>query len=186
MAKTLFISPVKLKEQYIIDNNVDDRILNACIYNAQDYYIKRVIGTDLYNRIVNEINSGVGADIKNLLDNYIENALIHYAMVEVYNYLTYRATARGVIQKEADGSSSLDYDVIDKLRKEELGKANVYADTLRRFIMENPTKYPEFNSNADLSDFRPTSSFTKIGYGYGRRINYNYLNDSDIGYYSCY
>lgn len=176
---TLFLSPVKLKEQYVLDANIDDKIINASINNAQGYYIRRVLGTKLYERCVNEINNTLSMDIKVLLDEYIQPALIHYSMSEIYNYLLYRATARGIVVKDNDGSVTVNSDVIEKLRREEISKGNYYADLLTRYIIDNQSKYPEYNQSNGVSDVPPQNNFRRLFYGY------DYNNDSDIGYYYC-
>jgi len=170
-ARVLFIEPDILKELYVLDTNIDDRILQACIYEAQQYYIQRLLGTQLYNRVKNEIDSGsVSNEIKTLLENYIEPALIQYTMSEVYKHLTYRLTNKGAVTKDSDNSTTVDITTIQKLRDEAVSRGNVYGEQMYRYLCANTTLYPEFRKIQNIADILPTLNYDSIGYGYERQV----------------
>ncbi|MEM5871680.1 MAG: hypothetical protein QW051_02285 [Candidatus Aenigmatarchaeota archaeon] len=180
-SRVLFMSTDILKEFVGVDINVDDRILANSIYTAQEYYILRIIGSSMYNHLVNKIDTNtLNNDEKILLDKYIEPALSHYAMSEVYLYLSYRSTNAGVVNKESNASSPVAFDVISRLREEEISKGNYFAKILFDYLCANTALFPAFNSNTNIYDIIPTANnYNKIGYGYG-------INDSDVGYFECY
>ena len=55
MATALFIKPVTLKRNSIIDGNVDIDKFIQYIKIAQEIHIRNYLGTDLYNKISNDI-----------------------------------------------------------------------------------------------------------------------------------
>lgn len=177
--RTLFISPDILKELFVYDTNIDEKIISASIWTAQEYYIKRVVGTQLYNRIANEINGSLSTDVKTLLDEYIEPTLIHYTNSELYKYITYRVTNKGMVVKDSDNSTPIDTTSLQKLREEEISRGNVYAEILYRYLLQNNSIFPEFTQVANLQDIIPKLNYDKIGYGYANKKD-------DDNYYKCY
>ena len=127
-ARTLFISTDIFKELFTYDVNIDDKVIVASIYSAQTNYIKRVLGTKLYNRVVNEINSSVTPEIKTLLEDYIEQPLIHYTNAELYKYLTFRISNKGVVTANTDNANVPSADVIETLRQEEISLGNTHSE----------------------------------------------------------
>ena len=83
MATALFIKPVTLKRNSIIDGNVDVDKFIQFIKIAQEIHIKNYLGTDLYNKISNDIIAdSLSGDYLTLVNSYIQPMLIHYAMVD--------------------------------------------------------------------------------------------------------
>lgn len=178
--RVLFISNTILKDLYVLDTNIDDKILNSCIYNAQTYYIYRLLGTRLYQRVWNEIDTNsISTAIKTLLDNYIEQCLTHYAMSELYKHLSFRLTNKGVVQKDSEQSTKVDYETLNNLRDEEINKGNYFARNMIRYLVANNSLYPEYMQANDYSEIFPAlHPFATIGYGYGNAIDE--LKDCDI------
>lgn len=50
---------------------------------AQDIHIHQLLGTDLYDKIANDIStSSLGGNYKTFTDEYIQPVLIHYSLYE--------------------------------------------------------------------------------------------------------
>ena len=72
----LFISEVKLKESTAINLNVDVNILLPYVKQAQKLYVEPKLGTDLVDKLKNEITAGTLAGAyKTLVDDYIADML---------------------------------------------------------------------------------------------------------------
>lgn len=180
MANALFMNPAVLKDNYVVDSNVDERIIRSCIENAQRFYIERYIGTALYEKLNNAIVSNtLNANETNLLDNYIIPALKHYSTAELFNYLAYRATQKGIIQKQADRSDAVDNDTLFKLRDEEISKGDYFGDRLYKYLCSNSALFPEFSQNNQLHELKPKGGFNTDVY-LGEK---NCFNDNN--YHCC-
>ena len=126
MATALFIKPVTLKRNSIIDGNVDVDKFIQFIKIAQEIHIKNYLGTDLYNKISNDIIAdSLSGDYLTLVNSYIQPMLIHYAMVD---YL---------VNKEREF-------------------AEYYTRRFIDYMAFNQSSYPEYtsNTNDDISPDR--------------------------------
>ena len=83
MATTLFITPKDLKSNTILNGNVDTDMFIQFIKIAQQMHVQNYLGTKLYDAITNKINtSTLTGDYLNLVNEYVQPMLIHYAMVD--------------------------------------------------------------------------------------------------------
>ena len=80
-----FISIEVIKDQSVINENVDSKLLQPTLIMVQDIYLKQVIGKDLYAELITQVNAeSVSALNTTLLTDYIQP----YLWVEHYlNYL---------------------------------------------------------------------------------------------------
>ena len=87
MATALFIKPIDLKRNSIIDGNVDiDRFIGF-LKIAQQIHIRNYLGTDLYNKISADIVAGsLSGDYLSLVNDYVQPMLIHFAMVDYLSF----------------------------------------------------------------------------------------------------
>ena len=83
MAVALFISRTDLVRNSIIDSNVDTDKFIFFIRLAQEIHVRNYLGSDLYNRISNDIiNDTLTGDYLTLVNTYVQPMLIHFAMVD--------------------------------------------------------------------------------------------------------
>ena len=84
MATVLFITRKQLVQNSIIDGNVDTDKFIQFIKIAQEIHIRNYLGTDLYNKISNDIAGVGGATLTGayltLVTTYIQPMLIHFAI----------------------------------------------------------------------------------------------------------
>ena len=77
---TLFISTGRLKKDTSLGESVSDDLLLPYILMAQDRYILPVLGTDLYNKLVSDIQGdSLTGNYLTLLQTYIQPALVQFA-----------------------------------------------------------------------------------------------------------
>lgn len=146
----LFINRNDLVSNSIVDGNVDqDKFLYA-IKIAQEIHIRNYTGTDLYNKLSDEIANGtLSGDYLGLMETFIKPMLIHYSMVEYLPFAAYQIKNNGVFRHTSEYAESLSKEEIDFLVNKERDRAEYYT---RRFIEHmnyNMTKFPEYNSNSN-------------------------------------
>ncbi len=81
----LFISEDKLKSSTAINMNVDVEFLLPYVKIAQKKYVETKLGTNLFVAIQGMISGGTignpaNANYKLLLDDYVADMLVHYAL----------------------------------------------------------------------------------------------------------
>ena len=158
----LFISEDTIKKSTTINGNVDVELLLPYVKVAQDIHIHQLLGTDLYDKLQNDISDGDAntptADYKKLLDEYIQPVLIHYSLYECLPFLSYKIMNKDIVRKISETSSAASLEDIKYLRNIVMDTAEYYATRLVDYIKNNTEKYVEYNSNsgADLSPTKDT------------------------------
>lgn len=154
-ANTLLISDTIIKERSIVNGNTDPKLIYPDIKAAQDMYILPILGTALFKKIQDAVAAGAWVGItnyKDLLDNYIIDALVNYTMAELPTN-SYQFTNKGVVRKQGDNtdlpSMAELLDVAAKYRQ----RAEYYAKRLRLYVVDKaPTMFPEYLSPGNTID----------------------------------
>ena len=92
MATVLFISQDRLKTSTALNYNIDTEYLLPFVKISQDKHLQAILGTKLYEKLENDIAGVDGASLsgeyKILVDDYIQDALVHYAIVEALPFIS--------------------------------------------------------------------------------------------------
>ena len=97
MATALFIKPIDIKRNTIIDGNVDVDKFIQFIKIAQQIHVRNYLGSDLYNKISDDIIADtLTGNYLSLVNTYIQPMLIHFAMVDYLPFAAYQVKNGGV------------------------------------------------------------------------------------------
>ena len=78
MTNVFIISEANLRQFTDINNNVDSELLKNAIREAQDIELQRVLGTKLYNKILDDIkNNTLSGNYETLVLDWIQNVLLY-------------------------------------------------------------------------------------------------------------
>lgn len=121
---------------------------------AQQIHIQNFLGTQLYNKISADIlASTLTGDYLDLVNDYVQPMLIHYAMVEYLPWAAYTIANKGIYKHGSENAQNVDKEEVDFL----VGKEQKIADYYnRRFLdymsFNAASKFPEYytNSNDDV------------------------------------
>ena len=103
---TLFITIDYLRDNTVINGNVDSELLEPFIVAAQNVRIESIIGTGLFNDIITNINAEtITGNNKILLDDYIQPCLIQWVVYEALPFINYKLTNKAVSTKQSDDST---------------------------------------------------------------------------------
>lgn len=155
----LFISENYLKQNGVINDNADMKVITPTIFLVQDIYIHKILGTDLFNEITTQItNNTVSSDNQTLLDNYILPTMLWYTLCECTPVFKYRYMNKGVMVKNSENSTPADLQEIQYLMDKWKNNAELYAQRLTNYLIQEATssKYAAYLQNTDLSDIKPT------------------------------
>ncbi|CAB4158126.1 hypothetical protein UFOVP695_17 [uncultured Caudovirales phage] len=184
-----FIDVDTIKNNSIIDSNIDDKLIEFSIDKAQEINILQVIGSELYNTLSTKIqNNSVGGYYQTLLDIYISKALIEWTIYHLYNDATYRFTNKSVVKRTNDNSMNVEDSTIRDLKRQQKSIAEFYNNRLVEFLLNNQSQFPEWLSYSKIMGFigqrnrRYTSSGIYLGRGLNiisdRNLNKNRYNRS--------
>lgn len=165
MATTLFITPNDLKQNTILNGNVDTDMFIQFIKIAQQMHIQNYLGTKLYEAITNKINSStLTGDYLDLTTEYIQPMLIHFAMVDYLPFANYQIRNGGVFKHKSENSESTSKDELDILVQKHRTFSDFYA---KRFVdymgIFASQKFPEYWLNRD-DDMYPDRNPNPIGW----------------------
>lgn len=165
MARVFFITVNNLKEDTTINWAVEDKLLETSIYDSQRIDIEPILGTDLYNKISDEIEAETLAGVyKVLMDDYIYYTLVKASMKRSLIYLFAKIREKGVISKDDPGATTVDITILNKMRDEVYSDFGYYANRLKDYLCDNSSDYPEYSTNtgSDLDPNKTDSYFVGL------------------------
>ena len=152
----LFISENKLKKSTTINGNVDVELLRPYMKVAQDIHIHPKLGTDLYNKLQSDITgSSLTGNYQTLVENYIQDALVHWTLYECIPFLGYKIMNKNIVRKTSEQSDNAGLDELNYLREVVRNTAEWYTERLIDYVRHNTSLFPEYNTNTN-EDISPT------------------------------
>lgn len=142
----LIIAPSLLKERTTLHDNVDEKMIYPEIKAAQDMYVLPILGTALFNKILDDISADTLAGVyKTLVDDYLIDMLCYYVLSEMPENINYQFTNRGVVTKSSDNaqtpSMSDMYSIVAKYKN----RAEHYQTQAVKYLKQNaPASFPEY------------------------------------------
>lgn len=149
--KVMFLSEATLKENSVVNDNVDMKVITPTIYDVQNFYILPILGTSLYNDLQDKIRaSTLTTDDKTLLDDYITPTMIWYTRLELPLNINYKYFNKAVGVQNADNMNPASMDEVQMIMDRAKNKAEWYAQRLTLYLMQNQTTFPLFMSQTDV------------------------------------
>jgi hypothetical protein len=161
MVTTLLISEAKVRTFSDINNMVDTDLITNNIRLAQDYYVQQTIGTLLYNKLCDlvdsgDINSPTYSQYKKLLDDYVQDFLLYATYYETLESIFIRPRNNGLLTPQGgESSNSVDTTTYNMKRQSVSTKMAFYNNKLTEYIIEEEVYFPELNASNKLYDQNP-------------------------------
>jgi len=151
MATVLFINRDDLVKNTIIDGNVQADKLMHFVKLAQQIHVQNYLGTDLYEKITELINTSTisGTVYETLLVEYVQPMLIHYAMVDYLPFAAYQIKQGGIYKHVSENAETVDKNEVDYLVEKERSLAEYFTRRFIQFMDFNQSSYPEYTSNTN-------------------------------------
>lgn len=162
MAQALFVSREDIVKFTSLSGNVDVDNFIQWVKVAQDIHIQNYLGTDLFNKINNDIVAGTIANpYLALLTTYIKPMVIHWAMVEALPFMHYTIANKGIYKHGSENSETATIEEVEKLVDKYRSIAQNYTDRFIDYMCFNSTTFPEYlsNSDADISPDKKINNY---------------------------
>jgi len=154
---TLFISTNRLKKDSALGGSVDDNLLLPYILMAQDKYILPILGTDLQDKLISDIQaSSLSGNYLTLLQKYIQPALVQFAFATVLPFLRLRMVNNSVVTMSSEQGSSVSHEDLKPLINASIDQGEFYRERLIDYIQNNTSLFPEYSTNTG-ADLTPTT-----------------------------
>jgi hypothetical protein len=165
--RVLFTTPQFLKDNTVVNDNVEDNILRKCISISEDKYIQPLLGTQLYLSLTTYVKANVlsgstiPANYKLLLDDYIVPTLLEYSTYELVPF-SFKFRNKGISRQTSPDSIPAEVSDLIYVRNNVLANAQFYADRLTQYLITQNNLYPEYYTN-QMGDIKPA----RTGYSSG-------------------
>lgn len=170
MAYALFISEQRLKETTAITNNLDVEFLLPYLKIAQRKFIETTLGTDLYEKCQSDITGGSLAGVyQTLINDYVSDALCHFAFYEALPYMHYKVMNKGIMLKNSDNASPITREELHDMRSNVLDTAEWYRKRIVDYLCHNSSSFPEYSTNTN-EDISPSKSAYSSAMNLDRRV----------------
>ena len=157
-----FITSDYLRQNSVIDKNVDTSILNICIRTAQEINIEKVLGTDLYDKLVADNLSYTGYYLI-LMEEYVKRCLVQWSIFHALPYIATRITNVGTVKKTSDNSNAASEEDIISLKDTVASTAREYSQRITNYLKANCQYFPEYHSNDTDGGISPSNDNYSLG-----------------------
>lgn len=175
-----------LKSNSTIPLNLDDAYLNRAILESQNIDIQRMLGSFLYQRIINDISGNtLAGEYKILVDQWITPTLLYYSIYRSLTQIYVKIMNTSVvIKKENETANSVEYKMIEKLKEQYLDIAEFYAEKMKNFLLSESSRggYYEYNNIiADVNNIMPEKGqqYNNTGIFFRKSKNSQYFGKKD-------
>lgn len=154
------INPTYLKKFYsgYIDGNVDDEQLSTFILIAQNEDLTKALGFNLFSKFITDYStfcvSGtpLGTNYQYLKDNFINGALSLWTLYHGILAFNYKITNKAIVTRISEQSTTVDIKVLYALKDDIKNRAQNISDSMRAYILNHPTYYPEYFTTTGINN----------------------------------
>jgi hypothetical protein len=113
---TLLLNKNDIPALTALSGNIDADSLNPFIGTAQTNDIKRILGADLYEKILEHYKTDSLLDeYKTIYDDYVVNMLVYFAVCFYLSFGGYKISNNGIYKAAIDGGQAVDIKEVNGL-----------------------------------------------------------------------
>ena len=135
-----------MKTNSNLGDNVWGKFLLPAIRESQDIYLQQIIGSALYESILEKIKDGSLVDpYKELVDDYVRWFLLYQVLSDVIDILDVKLANLGTVRSRDEYVDSISDGERDRLRQNYQYKADFYCKRMQEFLLNNRNAFPELD-----------------------------------------
>lgn len=159
MAEALLVTRNDIVKFTALNGNVDTDNFIQWVKVAQDIHIQNYLGTNLLNKIKEDIvNNDLSGDYLDLVVTYVKPMLIHWAMVEYLPFAAYTIANKGVYKHSSENATNVEKNEVDYLVEKEKNIAQHYTERFIDYMSFNQSLFPEYNNNSNGNMYPDTQN----------------------------
>lgn len=148
----LFCSAAYIKENTVLHYNVDDGYIKPLIDNAQNMFIRPILGSALFDEILEEIQANTVTVPNATLITQLLPALKWEVCHKFTRIGTYKLSNKGTGTKSGDGFTALGESELITAKNIYKDNADFYRKKLMLFLKANEIDYPLYRNPPSGSD----------------------------------
>lgn len=157
MVPAQFITTDYIYRYTIIEANVDADLVVKMIWKAQYSHIQEILGTNLYNKLVNDTPNFTGQYLT-LMNNYVQPVLAEWTVYHLTPFINYRFTNKAVSTKTSDNSQPSTLEDVKWLQSQIRNNAEFMSEQMKDYIKNNIALFPEFFRRENPFDLSPNKT----------------------------
>lgn len=153
MAEILFITPQEMTETSIMGGNVDIDKYVFCIANTQVTYIEPLLGSLLYDKIIDDLeNDTLSGLYLTLFNEFVKPITKHKSIGEYIEISSYMLTNGGLYKHSPENAEIVDKDEAQYLSNKYDGMAQMYIQRFQKWICKNHlVEYQQYQDEVNAS-----------------------------------
>lgn len=168
---TYFLTTEEVKQNGMINTNVDIEYVDFALQEAQSVYLREILGDLLYNSLINKVNSDtLNGKYLTLVNDYIKIYLSYKMLSLIVIGVNFKIRNAGVVQQYGQDFNTSGMKDTMYIQEQYDSKAEFYANRLTVYLQKNADSFPEYGYSED-NITQPTESqnVTTIYLGGGRK-----------------
>lgn len=154
--RALFISENYIKENSVIDENVDYKKILSTVWSCQIQYIQNLLGTKLYNDLTTKVIAGtISGDDLTLIEDYISDALLYWVIYEVEIPMLYEFRNKNISTKSSQNAQPIGTKELSRIENRFKDKAEFFSERLSDYLKANDTLYPLYRTETEFDEVSP-------------------------------
>lgn len=168
---TYFISIDEIKQNNVINANVDSEYIEPALREAQDIFLREILGDALYNAIENRINSNnLTGKYATLVNQYIKPYLENRMLASLVVPISMKIRNAGVIQQFDQGFNQSSVKDVNYLADYYNGRVEFYGNRMTAYLSKNINDIPEWRySDQNITNPTVSQNVSTIYLGGGRK-----------------
>lgn len=141
-----------------LSGNIDMDKITPFIKTAQDIHIQGLLGTKLYDKILQDIDEDdLSSTYESFVLEYVKPVLIHYAVADFLAFHAYSVENGGIYKHSSDTGEIVSKSEVDRLVQKQRDIGDHYRDFLTKHLSLNNDLYPEYSEYQEEGMY-PTNS----------------------------
>lgn len=137
-----------------LSGNFDIDKITPHIKVAQDIEVQSVLGTNLYRKILTDVqNDALSGNYLTLVSQYVQPMLIHYSMSDLMQFHGYEVSNAGILRNTPEGTNLPDAGELNTLVNREREIAETYRRRLVDYLSYYPQLFPEYTANQNNGQY---------------------------------
>lgn len=144
----LFVSTKEIMTKTILSGNCDVDKLRPIILETQLKTIEELLGSELYDKIVSEIEAEtLSGDYLTLFNDYIVPITRNQSVASYVLVSPYTVGNGGMFKRTYNGAETTDYKEVERVSQIYSSTAQMYINRFNKWILNNPL--PEYKTYQD-------------------------------------